>query len=114
MTTRANLPLKSLPNPPQPRRIGPGHTGGDAPKVVVEGVRVAVLPGPRTVTVTGIQPGLTVRGLGRNETPVADWLCACGHHERARGRRAVIELNARASVQQCPHTTPAVSGRAAA
>ena len=38
-------------------------------------------------TVTGIQPGLTVRGLGRNELPVADWLCACGHHERARGRR---------------------------
>ncbi|NVI33009.1 hypothetical protein EK410_27195 [Streptomyces sp. CAI-17] len=62
---------------------------------------------------TGIQPGLTVRGLGRNELPVADWLCACGHHERARGRRAVTELTSRATVQQCPHTAPAITGRAA-
>ncbi|MEV6311475.1 hypothetical protein AB0M10_23070 [Streptomyces sp. NPDC051840] len=64
---------------------------------------------------TGIQPGLVVRGLGRREIPVADWLCACGHHERARGRRAVTELTTRATVQHCPHTTPAViSGRTAA
>ncbi|MGZ2357268.1 hypothetical protein LRE75_11355 [Streptomyces sp. 372A] len=62
---------------------------------------------------TGIQPGLTVRGLGRNQIPVADWLCTCGHHERARGRRAVTELTTRATVQQCPHTTPATTGRAA-
>ncbi|WP_329076630.1 hypothetical protein [[Kitasatospora] papulosa] len=62
---------------------------------------------------TGIQPGLVVRGLGRNELPVADWLCSCSHHERARGRRAVTELTTRATVQHCPHTTHA-SGRAAA
>ncbi|WP_327116611.1 hypothetical protein OG206_16155 [Streptomyces sp. NBC_01341] len=62
---------------------------------------------------TGIQPGPTVRGLDRNEIPVADWLCACGHHERARGRSAVTELTTRARVQQCPHTTP-ITGRAAA
>ncbi|MGW9242643.1 hypothetical protein ACWGRL_28540 [[Kitasatospora] papulosa] len=92
-----------------PLRIAVG-----AKDVARQGVLAAVLPDPRTVTVTGIQPGLTVRGLGRNELPVADWLCACGRHERARGRRAVIELNAHASVQQCPHTTPAASGRAAA
>ncbi|WP_307125942.1 hypothetical protein [Streptomyces sp. B1I3] len=54
---------------------------------------------------TGIQPGLSLRGLGRNEFPVADWLCTCGQHERARGRRAVIELNARATLGHCPHTT---------
>ncbi|MEU3225143.1 hypothetical protein ABZ695_18550 [Streptomyces sp. NPDC006976] len=114
MTTRANPPLKSLPSPPPPRRPGPGHTSDEAPKVVAEGVRIAALPDPRTVTVTGIQPGLTVRGIGRNELPVADWLCACGRHERARGRRAVMELTTRAHVQQCPHTTPAASGRAAA
>ncbi|MFD9140427.1 hypothetical protein ACIF6H_11475 [Streptomyces microflavus] len=65
------------------------------------------------VTATGVQPGLTVRGLGRYELPAADWLCACGHHERARGRSAVIELTTRARVQQCPHTTP-TTGRAAA
>ncbi|MFE7754262.1 hypothetical protein [Streptomyces sp. NPDC057429] len=63
---------------------------------------------------TGIQPGLTVHGLGRSAIPVADWLCACGHHERAGGRRVVTELTARARVQQCPHTTPATTGRAAA
>ncbi|MEV3931005.1 hypothetical protein [Streptomyces sp. NPDC049944] len=63
---------------------------------------------------TGIQPGLTVRGIGRNELPVADWLCTCGRHERTRGRSAVMELTTRAHVQQCPHTTPAASGRAAA
>ncbi|MGY4907116.1 hypothetical protein [Streptomyces sp. 900116325] len=63
---------------------------------------------------TGIAPGLSVRGLGRNEIPVADWLCTCGHHERARGRNAVTELTTRARVQQCPHTTPIASGRAAA
>ncbi|MFE7518646.1 hypothetical protein [Streptomyces halstedii] len=62
---------------------------------------------------TGIQPGLTVRGIGRNELPVADWLCTCGCHERARGRSAVIELTTRAHVQQCPHTNP-TTGRAAA
>ncbi|MER6238491.1 hypothetical protein ABT185_20905 [Streptomyces clavifer] len=53
---------------------------------------------------TGIQPGLTVRGLGRYELPVADWLCTCGRHERARGRRAVIELTARVTVGHCNHT----------
>ncbi|MFB6659688.1 hypothetical protein ACFCXL_02285 [[Kitasatospora] papulosa] len=63
---------------------------------------------------TGIQPGLTVRGFGHHELPVADWLCTCGRHERTRGRRAVIELTTRARVQPCPHTTPAASGRAAA
>ncbi|WP_257138456.1 hypothetical protein [Streptomyces sp. rh34] len=62
---------------------------------------------------TGIRPGLTVRGLGRNQTPAADWLCSCGHHERAWGRRAVTELTTRASVGHCPHNTPA-TGRAAA
>ncbi|WP_329035905.1 hypothetical protein OHT61_06650 [Streptomyces sp. NBC_00178] len=53
---------------------------------------------------TGIQPGLTVRGLGRYELPVADWLCTCGHHEHARGRQAVIELTARVTVGHCTHT----------
>ncbi|MFF4246111.1 hypothetical protein ACFYY2_16775 [Streptomyces sp. NPDC001822] len=113
MTTPASPHLKSLPNLPQPRQTGPSHASDGAPKVVAEGVRVAALPAPHTVTVTGIQPGLTVRGLGRYELPVADWLCTCGHHERARGRQAVTELTTRASVQQCLHTTFAI-GRAAA
>ncbi|ROV65130.1 hypothetical protein D3105_29055 [Streptomyces globisporus] len=78
-------------------------TGGE-PKGVAEGVRVAVRPDPHAVTVTGIRPGLVVRGLGRNQIPAADWLCACGHHERARGRNAVTELTTRARVDHCPHT----------
>ncbi|MGW0564145.1 hypothetical protein ACWDZ4_26950 [Streptomyces sp. NPDC003016] len=53
---------------------------------------------------TGIRPGLHIRGLDRNEIPVADWLCTCGHHERARGRKAVTELNTRVRVGHCPHT----------
>ncbi|MBW3705373.1 hypothetical protein DTB58_14965 [Streptomyces griseus] len=78
-------------------------TGGE-PKGVAEGVRVAVLPDPHTITVTGIRPGLTVRGLGRNQIPAADWLCACGHHEHARGGNAVTDLTTRARVDHCPHT----------
>jgi hypothetical protein len=64
------------------------------------------------MTVTGIMPGLQVRFT---QPPVADWLCSCGHHERAWGRAAVIELTTRVTVGVCPHdTTPAQEGRAAA
>ena len=59
----------------------------------------------RPATVTGITPGLQVRNL--DGATVADWLCACGHHERARGRAAVTELTARARVGHCPHTATA-------
>ncbi|WP_228994530.1 hypothetical protein [Streptomyces sp. DH8] len=107
MTTARNLRFKSLPatpNSPQAANRAAGPAGGGVPKVVAEGVRVAVLPDPHTVTVTGIRPGLTVRGLGRNQIPTADWLCACGHHERARGRERVTDLTTRARVDHCPHT----------
>ncbi|WP_328895198.1 hypothetical protein [Streptomyces sp. NBC_00236] len=116
MSTRPRLRLEGLP-PPTHRSIAepaPGASGSGAAKVVAEGVRIAVLPDPRTVTVSGIQPGLTVRGIGRNEMPVADWLCTCGHHERARGRKAVTELTTRAHVGQCPHNAPDQSRRTAA
>lgn len=106
MNTAPRSALKSLPTTttnPCIAEPAPGRSGSGAAKVVAEGVRVAVLPDPRTVT--GIRPGLSVRGLERGAFSVADWLCACGHHERARGRRAVIELNARATVGHCPHTT---------
>ncbi|MEW1686562.1 hypothetical protein ACIQOF_01770 [Streptomyces sp. NPDC091265] len=114
MTTRANPQLKSLPSPPGHRRASSGHNGGEAPKVVAEGVPVAALPDPRTVTVSGIQPGLSLRGLGRYEIPVADWLCTCGHYEHARGRRAVTELTTRVRVGKCPHVTPVQDRRTAA
>lgn len=55
------------------------------------------------VLIEGIRPGLDIRGLDRGQIPVADWLCSCGHHERARGRDAVIALCARANVDHCPH-----------
>ncbi|MET9998841.1 hypothetical protein ABZ069_18095 [Streptomyces microflavus] len=106
MNTPPRSTLKSLPSTTTGPRIAepaPRASGSGAAKVVAEGVPTAVLPDPRTVT--GIRPGLSVRGLERGGFPVADWLCACGHHERARGRRAVIELNARATVGHCPHTT---------
>jgi hypothetical protein len=53
--------------------------------------------------VEGIRPGLDARGLDRGQTPVADWLCACGRHERATGRRNVQQLLARVRVGHCPH-----------
>ena len=58
--------------------------------------------------ITGIRPGLTVRGLDREQTPVADWLCSCRRHERATGRQDVRALLARARTGACPH-----EGRAA-
>jgi hypothetical protein len=80
------------------------------PKVAArKGVLSAVGSDPQTVTVTGITPGLQIQCEG---IAVADWLCACGHHERARGRAAVIALQARVIVGICTHTTTA-EGRAA-
>lgn len=73
-----------------------------------KGVLSAVGSDPQTVTVTGSTPGLQIQCEG---VPVADWLCACGQHERARGRAAVIRLTARVTVAICPHTATA-EGRA--
>ncbi|MFE1444379.1 hypothetical protein [Streptomyces sp. NPDC058739] len=83
---------------------------GEPKGVARKGVHTAVGPDLQTVTVTGITPGLQVQCEG---VPVADWLCSCGHHERARGRAAVIALTTRVDVGTCPHTAPA-EGRAAA
>ncbi|MGI5443365.1 hypothetical protein ACQEV4_40325 [Streptomyces shenzhenensis] len=55
--------------------------------------------------IEGIPAGLTTRGLDRNQTPVADWLCSCRTHERATGRTAVRQLLAHARVGICPHAT---------
>lgn len=108
MTAPRTPRLKSLPatpNSPQPAsRTAARMTGGEPKGVGRTAVPVAVRPDPHTVTVTGIRPGLTVRGLGRNQIPTADWLCTCGHHERARGRDAVTSLTTRARVDHCPHT----------
>lgn len=95
-------PQCAVQGPPRPRV---GEPNGAARK----GVHIAVGSDPQTVTVTGITSGLHIRCEG---VPVADWLCARGHHERARGRAAVIRLTARVRVGVCPHTTTA-EGRAA-
>src|SRR4051812_14383837 len=80
------------------------------PKVAArKGVLSAVGSDLQTVTVTGIAPGLQIQCEG---VPVADWFCACGQHERARGHAAVIRLTARVRVGACRHTTTA-EGRAA-
>lgn len=100
--TPTNGPQGAVQGPPRPR-VG-------EPKVAArKGVLSAVGSDPQTVTVTGITPGLQVRC---ESVPVADWLCACGHHERARGRAAVIRLTARVRVGVCQHTATA-EGRAA-
>ncbi len=95
-------PQGAVQRPPRPR-VG-------EPKVAArKGVLSVVRSDPQTVTVTGITPGLQIQCEG---VPVADWLCACGHHERARGRAAVARLTARVRIDVCPHTTTA-EGRAA-
>ncbi|MFJ9419789.1 hypothetical protein ACIRPT_37385 [Streptomyces sp. NPDC101227] len=62
MTTRRISPAKLVRTP----------AGSGAPKVVAEGALSALRPDPQMVTVTGIQPGFVVRGLGRGQLPVAD------------------------------------------
>ena len=114
MTSHPDPLLKSItstPTGPDPAKPTPPVTGHGAPKVVAEGVRTAPVLDPDTVTVSGIEPGLQVQFT---HPPVADWLCACGHHERARGRTAVTELTTRVTVGICPHVTHAQEGRAAA
>ncbi|MET7633887.1 hypothetical protein ABZU88_14495 [Streptomyces sp. NPDC005245] len=110
--------LKSIPAPTTGPRIAepaPGASGSGALKVVGrKAVPVAVRPDPHMATVTSFRPGLSMRGLERGGFPVADWLCACGRHERARGRKAVTELTTRVRVGQCPHNVHAQSRRNAA
>ncbi|MFJ4690743.1 hypothetical protein [Streptomyces sp. NPDC088766] len=108
-----NKASRTPSNGPQGAVQGPSRPTVGEPKVAArKGVLSAVGSDPHTVTVTvtGITPGLQIQCEG---VPVADWLCACGHHERARGRAAVIRLTARVRVGVCPHTAPA-EGRAAA
>ncbi|MCC9707963.1 hypothetical protein E4N62_23510 [Streptomyces sp. MNU76] len=82
---------------------------GEPKDVARKGVLSAVGSHPQTVSVTGITPGLQIQCAG---VPVADWLCTCGQHERARGRTAVLRLAARVIVGICHHTT--AEGRTAA
>lgn len=117
MSTHTHPPLEGQParstglNSADPSRATASR---GAPKVAAEGVLSAVRPDPQTVTVAGIRPGLEIRGMGRNGLPVADWLCACGHHERARGPAAVRELTHRVQVGHCPHRAPETNRRNAA
>lgn len=60
------------------------------------------------VVIEGIRPGLAVRtvtGCGDRKVTVADWLCACGHHEHAQGNDEVRSLCERVIVGICPHAT---------
>ncbi|WP_221348673.1 hypothetical protein [Streptomyces beigongshangae] len=114
MTSHPDPLLKSIPGTPTgsgPAEPAAPATGRGAPKVAAEGVRTALVLDPEAVAVSGICPGLRVRFT---RPPVADWLCACGHHERARGRAAVTALTTRVIVGICLHDTPAQEGRAAA
>lgn len=105
-----NKASRNLTNDPQGATQPPPRSRVGEPKGAArKGVLSAVGSAPQTVTVTGITPGLYIQLEG---IPVADWLCACGHHERARGRAAVPRLTARVSVGDCPHTTTA-EGRTA-
>lgn len=105
MTTDHTSPAKPARTP----------AGSGAPRVVAEGVLSVVRPDPQTVTVTGIQPGLSIRGLGSAVgLPVADWLCSCGHHERAVGGAAVYKLTHHVEVGHCPHRSTETDRRSAA
>jgi hypothetical protein len=95
--TTMNGPQGAVQGSPRPRV-------GEPKDAARKGALSAVGSDPHTVTVTVITPGLQIQCEG---IPVADWLCACGHHERARGRAAVIRLTARARVRVCPHTASA-------
>lgn len=57
----------------------------------------------QAATVSGIPAGLTIRADDRGQNAIADWLCACGHHQRATGARPVAALAARVVVGHCPH-----------
>ncbi|MEV8045919.1 hypothetical protein AB0P02_19040 [Streptomyces griseoluteus] len=59
--------------------------------------------------ITGIRPGLVVRTEDYGRNPRADWLCACGHHQQARGEAAVQQLAASVRVGHCPHTQGAAA-----
>lgn len=105
-----NKASRTPTNGPQGAVQGPPRPAVGEPKAVArKGVLSVVGSDLQTVTVTGITPGLQIQCEG---VPVADWLCACGHHERARGRAAVIRLTAHVRVGECPHIT-AAEGRAA-
>ncbi|MCQ4194446.1 hypothetical protein [Streptomyces parvulus] len=107
-------PLKSVtaaPDGPRAAAQPVDTTAVGEPKGAArQGVVIALRADPQPVTVAGITPGLQIRTRG---VPVADWLCACGHHERARGKAAVTELQARVRVAVCPHTA-VTEGRTAA
>ncbi|UIR19469.1 hypothetical protein LXH13_21535 [Streptomyces spinosirectus] len=105
-----NKASRNPTNGPQGAVQGALRPAGGEPKGAArKGVLSAVRSHPHTVTVIGITPGLHIQLEG---IPVADWLCACGHHVRARGRAAVARLTARVSVGDCPHATTA-EGRTA-
>jgi hypothetical protein len=109
-------PRPEKPHPLAPARMRPSAPGPDGDRGTKDDGRQAVPsalpPEPHAITVTGIQPGLQIRMAGG---PLADWLCACGHHERARGRKAVADLASRVIVGICPHrTAPAQERRNAA
>jgi hypothetical protein len=104
-------PSRNPVNGPQSAAQGaPQLSVGEPKGAARKGVLSALGSDPLTVTVTGIAPGLQIQCDG---VPVADGLCVCGQHERARGRGAVARLTDRVIVGICPHTT-AAEGRTAA
>ena len=109
-----SLPHTTGKQPENAVQAPPVTDVGEPKGAARQGVRSALGPDPQQITVTGIQPGLHVRAEG---IPVADWLCTCGHHERARGHTSVAELTERVSVGACRHRTTTTStkeGRKAA
>ncbi|MET9822806.1 hypothetical protein ABZ038_14510 [Streptomyces sp. NPDC006349] len=105
MSARPRL-LKSVTAAPTGPRAAqqatPLATVGEPKGAARQGVRTALRSDRQMVTVAGVVPGLYIRTKG---VPVADWLCGCGHHERARGAGAVTELQAHVRVGVCPHVT---------
>ncbi|WUW22257.1 hypothetical protein OG521_16205 [Streptomyces sp. NBC_01463] len=91
MTTRANPHLKSLPTPPRHRRTSPDQMSDGAPKVVAEGVPVAVRPDQQTGDGRYPIAWLTI-SAPRGATPSATSVCECGRNLFAAGHRKALAL----------------------
>ncbi|MER6613578.1 hypothetical protein [Streptomyces xantholiticus] len=86
--------LKSLPATHQPSAAepAPASTGGEAPKVVAEGVFSAVRPDPQPGDGRWPVAWLHITAPGRGAIPTATSKCACGRDRSAVGHSKVHDL----------------------
>lgn len=94
MTAPRNRPLKSVQTPPTDPRIAepaPDTSGSGAPKVVAEGVPIAVRPDQQTGDGRYPIAWLTI-STPRGAIPSATSICECGRNLFAAGHRKALAL----------------------